>query len=116
MVSFSILYSIMLVWFVVYKVYRLQSCSKSLCNCTLIMRYTLTFLILLSLVSCNYSRNDAIASVETDSIHVDTIKAINVNKIAVPASEVTRYSERTNLVDFAETFLGTPYKYASADP
>src|ERR1700741_3340675 len=82
------------------------------------MRYTSGLLLLLSVISCNYSRNDAIPSNNSDSgiARADTAKAVYTNNVYVPACQNVPNSERCDLVDFAETFIGTPYKYGSTDP
>jgi len=81
------------------------------------MRFTLSLLCLFCLVSCNNPANNTVLAVNMDStVQADTIKASYVKRIDPTIPQVAPNSERCDLVNYAETFLGTPYRYGSKDP
>lgn len=58
---------------------------------------------------------------KTDSIRIDSalliIDTLKTDSVLVPASQIhTKNVNPQQLVDFAKTLIGTPYRYASADP
>ena len=84
------------------------------------MRFSISLLTVLFFVSC-HSPDTAVQAINADSIiQADTIKAVTTavytsnteHIIPQPVSN----SERCDLVDFAQTFVGTPYRYGSTDP
>jgi NlpC/P60 family len=81
------------------------------------MRFIVSLLLLFCLFSCNNPANNTVSVVNMDSVvQADTIKASYVSRMDPAASQVAPNSERCDLVDYAETFMGTPYRYGSKDP
>jgi NlpC/P60 family protein len=87
------------------------------------MRFTFGLLLLFGIISCNNSESDANPAdrmdsvAKSDSINVISVSNVtNVSKIDTLASQITPNNQRSEIVDFAETFIGTPYRYGSKDP
>jgi len=71
---------------------------------------------------------DSVALVSTDTLHAKTdslkkdsailvVDTVKTDSVLVPASQIhTKNIHPQQVVDFAKTLIGTPYKYASTDP
>jgi|GEM_PF-328475 hypothetical protein len=84
------------------------------------MRFSISLLTVLFFASCHSADTGVQASGADSVTQADTIKAVTT---AVYTSNVEHIipqpvsnSERCDLVDFAQTFVGTPYRYGSTDP
>jgi cell wall-associated NlpC family hydrolase len=85
------------------------------------MRFAINLLLVLSLAACNSAENTSASVMAMDSIkQTDTVKPasnalfVNHTETILPQSVIN--SERCDLVDFAETLVGIPYKYGCTDP
>jgi NlpC/P60 family protein len=84
------------------------------------MRFSISLLTVLFFASC-HSADTSVQAISADSvIQADTIKtatnAIYTSNTEHIIPQPVTNSERCDLVDFAQTFVGTPYRYGSTDP
>jgi cell wall-associated NlpC family hydrolase len=85
------------------------------------MKITLAIILLLAVAACNEQPASVSAANDPAQDPVDTV----TREVAPPADTTagmaalpvnTGKTSRTELIAFAKTLLGTPYKYASTDP
>jgi hypothetical protein len=87
------------------------------------MRFTLCLLLCLAAVACN-NTVPVVAQGNVDSINTDTVKMVKTADDRMYASKVdtirpepaSMNNERSELVAYAKTLLGTPYEYGSKNP
>jgi len=84
------------------------------------MRFSISLLSVLFFAACHSPDTGVQTSMADSVIQADTIKAatnaVYTSNIEHIIPQPVSNSERCDLVDFAQTFLGTPYKYGSTDP